>query len=102
MVLTTSTSPITVIIVVEVVDREGRVCPDAAVSCEAAVTGQGRLLAFASADLRDYEPATTARVTTWHGRALLVVRSTEKKGRARVSIKSNLPTATLTIQCSGK
>ena len=89
-------------IVVEVVDREGRVCPDAAVSCEAAVSGQGRILAFASADLRDHEPATTARVTTWHGRALLVVRSTEKKGRARVSIKSNLPTATLTIQCSGK
>ena len=89
-------------IVVEVVDHEGRICPDAAVSCEAAVTGQSLLLAFASADLRDDEPATTARVTTWHGRALLVVRSTEKKGQARVSIKSNLPTATLTIQCSGK
>ena len=77
-------------IVVEVVDREGHVCPDAAVSCDAAVSGQGRLLAFASADLRDHEPATTAHVTTWHGRALLVVRSTEKKGRARISITGRL------------
>ena len=86
-------------IVVEVVDREGRVCPDAAISCEAVVSGQGRLLAFASADLRDVEPYTSAHVTTWHGRALLVVRSTQKKGQARVSIRAaTLPTATLTLQ----
>ena len=62
------------------------------------VKGQGSLLAFASADLKDREPYTSPRVTTWKGRALLVVRSSEKKGRAQVSIKSSLPTASLTIQ----
>ena len=85
-------------ITVEVVDSEGNVCPDAAIPCEAVVKGQGSLLAFASADLKDREPYTSPRVTTWKGRALLVVRSSQKKGSAQISIKSSLPTATLTIQ----
>ena len=83
---------------IEVVDKDGRVCPDAAIPCEAFVKGQGTLLSFASADLKDTEPYTTPRVKTWKGRALLVVRSTHKKGNAQVSIKSCLPTASLTIK----
>ena len=86
-----------VYITVEVVDAQGRVCPDAAIPCEAIVQGQGRLMAFATANLQDREPKTSARVTTWKGRALLVVRSTNKKGKAKVTIKSNLPSATLSI-----
>ena len=85
-------------IVVEVIDKNGNVCPDAAIPCEAFVKGQGTLLSFASADLKDIEPYTSSRVKTWKGRALLVVRSTHKKGNAQVSIKSNLPTANLTIK----
>jgi beta-galactosidase len=85
-------------ITVEVVDKNGWVCPDAAIPCEAIVKGQGNLLAFASADLKDCEPYTSPRVTTWKGRALLVVRSSQKKGKAQVSIKSSLPTATIFIQ----
>ena len=60
-------------ITVEVVDKDGNVCPDAAIPCEAIVKGQGSLLAFASADLKDREPYTSPRVTTWKGRALLVI-----------------------------
>ena len=85
-------------ITIEVVDAQGRVCPDAAIPCEALVKGQGQLLAFASADLKDREPYTSPRVTTWKGRALLVVRSSKNKGKAQVSIKSSLPTANLTIK----
>ena len=84
-------------ITVEVVDKDGRVCPDAAIPCEAVVKGQGQLVAFASADLKDREPKTSSRVTTWKGRALLVVRSSKTKGKAQINIKSSLPTATLTI-----
>ena len=87
-----------VYITVEVVDAQGRVCPDAAISCEAFVQGQGRLMAFATADLQDREPKTSSHVTTWKGRALLVVRSGKSKGKAQVKIKSSLPTANLTIQ----
>ena len=85
-------------VTIEVVDSNGNVCPDAAIPCEAIVKGQGSLLAFASADLKDREAYTSPKVTTWKGRALLVVRSTQKNGRAQVSIKSSLPTASLTIQ----
>lgn len=84
--------------IVEVVDKNGRVCPDAAIPCKAFVKGQGSLLAFASANLKDREPATSPRVTTWKGRALLVVRSSQKSSHTLISIKSSLPTATLTIQ----
>ena len=85
-------------ITLEVVDKQGRVCPDAAIPCEAIVKGQGSLLSFASADLKDTEPYTSSRVTTWKGRALLVVRSSHTKGKAQVSIKSSLPTANITIK----
>ena len=87
-----------VYVTIEVVDSKGNVCPDAAIHCEAIVKGQGSLLAFASADLKDREAYTSPKVTTWKGRALLVVRSTQKNGRAQVTVKSSLPTASLTIQ----
>ena len=84
-------------ITVEVVDKDGRLCPDAAIPCEAVVKGQGSVLAFASADLKDREPKTSPRVTTWKGRAILVVRSTQKRGKVQVSVKSSLPMASTTI-----
>jgi beta-galactosidase len=84
-------------ITIEVVDAQGRVCPDAAIPCEAAVQGQGRLMSFATADLQDREPKTSPRVITWKGRALLVVRSSQKKGKVTVSVKGSLPTANLII-----
>ena len=85
-------------ITIEVVDKQGTPVPEAAISCEAIVKGAGTLLAFASADLKDTEPYTSPRVKTWKGRALLVVRSTQKKGSVSVSIKSPLPTASLSLK----
>lgn len=85
-------------ITIEVIDSEGRVCPDAAIPCEAIVKGQGRLMSFASADLKEREPYTSPCVTTWKGRALLVIRSSQKKGKVQVCVKSSLPTASLSIQ----
>lgn len=85
-------------IVVEVVDKDGNVCPEAAVPCEVAVNGQGTLLAAASADLKDTEPAASSHVTTWKGRAIVVVRSTTKAGKAALAVKpQGLPTAKLSI-----
>ena len=73
-------------ITLEVVDSEGRVCPEAALPCEITVNGQGKLMAAASADLKDSEPSTSSRVTTWKGRALIVVRSPQKKGKMQVNV----------------
>ena len=85
-------------VTVEVVDKNGVVCPEAAIDCEATVKGAGKLLAFASADLKYTEPYTSSRVKTWKGRALLVVRSTQKGGSVNVSVKSALPTASLALK----
>ena len=85
-------------VTIEVVDKDGTPVPEAAIPCEAIVKGAGNLLAFASADLKDTEPYTSPRVKTWKGRALLVVRSTQKKGSVSVSIKSSLPTANLSLK----
>ena len=85
-------------ITVEVVDKQGTPVPEAAISCEAIVKGAGTLLAFASADLKDTEPYTSPHVKTWKGRALLVVRSAQKKGSVSVSIRSPLPTASLSLK----
>ena len=83
---------------VEVVDKDGTPVPEAAIPCEAIVNGAGTLLAFASADLKDTELYTSPRTKTWKGRAMLVVRSTQKRGSVSVSIKSTLPTATLSLK----
>jgi beta-galactosidase len=85
-------------IIVEVVDKEGRVCPEAAIPCDVVVSGQGTLMAAASADLKDREPYTTPHVTTWKGRAVIVVRSTQRKGQISVKVKSQLPTASMTLR----
>ena len=84
-------------ITIEVVDSKGNVCPEAAIPCEVSLSGNGQLLAAASADLKDTEPYTSSRVKTWKGRAMLVVRSAPKTGQAKISVKSCLPTATISI-----
>ena len=85
-------------VTIEVVDKDGIPVPEAVIFCEAVVKGAGTLLAFASADLKDTEPYTSPRVKTWKGRALLVIRSTQKGGSVNVTIKSSLPTASLTLK----
>ena len=85
-------------ITVEWVDAEGHVCPDAAIPCEAQVTGNGSLLAFGSADMKDFEPTTSSGVTTWKGRALLVVRSGKGKGKTEVAVKSPIAPAHISIR----
>ena len=74
-------------ITVEVLDKAGNVCPEAAIPCNVTVTGGATLMSAASADLKDTEPYTTPRVTTWKGRAIIVVRSGNKAGMAKVSVK---------------
>ena len=84
-------------VTVEVIDSKGNVCPEAAIPCQVSVSGQGRLMAAASADLKDTEPYTSSQLKTWKGRAMIVVRSSQKAGKTSVSVKSSLPTANISI-----
>ena len=73
---------------IEIVDREGRVCPNASVELEAIVTGPGEMAALGNADIKDPDAYVDQIHKTWKGRALAVVRSTKKAGKVKLTIKS--------------
>lgn len=73
---------------IEIVDREGRVCPNASVELEAIVTGSGVLAALGNADIKDPDTYADQIHKSWKGRALAVVRSTKKAGKVKLTIKS--------------
>lgn len=73
---------------IEIVDSEGRVCPNASVELEAIVTGSGVLAALGNADIKDPDTYADQIHKSWKGRALAVVRSTKKAGKVKLTIKS--------------
>ncbi len=73
---------------VEAIDKEGRVCPNADVKLLLDVAGSGTLAAAGNADIKDLDPYTDNKMTTWKGRGLIVVRSTNKAGTAKLTIKA--------------
>ena len=90
-------------VTVEILDRNGRVCPDAAIPLTATVKGAGSLLSFASADLKDTSVYTDAHCTTWKGRALLAVRSTAKSSSVSVTVKGDgLSQSQLTLNATNR
>ena len=90
-------------VTVEILDRDGRVCPDAAIPLTATVKGAGSLLSFASADLKDTDVYTDAHCTTWKGRALLAVRSSAKSGSVSVTVKGDgLSQSQLTLNATNR
>lgn len=78
-------------IVAEIVDADGNLVPDAEIPFDVTVGGAGTLLAAATADLKDLEPMTSNHVTTYSGRAIIVVRSSGKAGKIHLSTTSQLP-----------
>ena len=90
-------------VTVEILDRDGRVCPDAAIPLTATVKGSGSLLSFASADLKDTSVYTDAHCTTWKGRALLAVRSSAKSGTVSLTVKGDgLSQSQLTLNATNR
>ena len=90
-------------VTVEILDRDGLVCPDAAIPLTATVKGAGSLLSFASADLKDTSVYTDAHCTTWKGRALLAVRSSAKSGTVSLTVKGDgLSQSQLTLNATNR
>lgn len=80
--------------ILEVRDANGNIVPDAEVPCEVNVKGEAQLLAAASANMKDPEPTTSPKFTTWKGRALIVARTLKKSSKGSFSLKvtsSGLP-----------
>lgn len=72
-------------VTIEVVDKDGNIVADADIDIQVNVKGQATLLAAASANLKDLEPKTSPKVKTYKGRAVVVVRSSKKAGKATIT-----------------
>ena len=74
-------------ITVELLDKDGNPNPTAANELTANVSGPATLIAFGNADVKDCDRYTDAVHKAWKGRALLIVRSTTKRGRIIVTVQ---------------
>ena len=74
-------------ITVELTDAGGIVNPTANNELTASVSGPATLIGFGNADIKDSDRYTDSTHKAWKGRALLVVRSTGKKGRATITLQ---------------
>jgi beta-galactosidase len=66
---------------VSVLDRDGNRVPDATVTIAFEVSGAGRLIAAANADLTDATPVGGSQTRLYQGRAVAVVRSGAGPGK---------------------
>ena len=76
-------------ITVELLDANGVVNPTADNLLAASVKGPATIIAFGNADIKDCDPYTDSTHKAWKGRALLVVRSTGKKGKVTVTVQGD-------------
>ena len=84
-------------IVIEVIDKDGRLCPDAQVEVRVSASA-GSVKAVGNANLEDTGSYADALHTTWKGRALAVVRNSGKVGKCRLTVSSpGLRTASISI-----
>lgn len=84
---------------IELVDKRGTLDPNATNRLKVNIAGPGTLAGFGTADMTDTDSYAGPSRKAWHGRALLVIRSSHKPGKITVTVGSpGLPINTLTIQ----
>ena len=74
-------------ITVELTDANGTVNITANNELTASVNGSATLIGFGNADIKDCDRYTDSTHKAWKGRAMLVVRSTGKKGKATITLQ---------------
>ncbi len=85
-------------VTVEILDKNGVIEPNATSLLTFDAKGAGNIVAVSNADLKDTDPYIAKERKAWKGRALVVVKSTQKSGKATLKVTSpGLKTATLTI-----
>lgn len=83
---------------VEIVDMDGRICPNADNKLTVSVSGPATLQALGNANIKDTDPYFDNTQKTWKGRALIVARSGKKPGNAKIVVSADgLKNASTTI-----
>jgi beta-galactosidase len=75
-------------IVVEILDRQGRVVPDAANDIAFTLEGEARLIGVDNGNPQNHDSYKTPRCKAFNGMCLAVVQSTAKAGRIRIAASS--------------
>ncbi|WP_243349173.1 sugar-binding domain-containing protein [Parabacteroides sp. FAFU027] len=76
-------------VTVEVVDKYGILQPNADNRLQFTVTGPGVIAGADNADLKDTDNYVSNNRKTWHGRAMVVIKSIKNAGEIRLSIRGN-------------
>ena len=86
-------------VVVEVLDSEGNVVPDADNLLTFELRGQGIIAAVGNADLKDTDKYVGNQRKAWKGRAIVVLKSGTKTGRIRLKATApGLKSASVNVQ----
>lgn len=75
-------------VTIEVVDRNGVVCPDAANEVQVAVSGAAGLAALGNADIKELGTTVDDVHNVWKGHALAVFRASSDAGKATIKVTS--------------
>ena len=75
-------------ITIEITDRNGVLQPNAVNALLVNVEGPGVIAGIDNGDLKDYDPYTGNKRKAWHGRALVVIRSTHGTGDIKCTVTS--------------
>jgi beta-galactosidase len=84
---------------VELTDHSGTLQPNAELPLTFRVEGPGRIAGVDNAQLKGTEAYCSDTRTTWHGRAMVVIRSKHLPGTVKLTVSTpNLPDATLLLK----
>jgi beta-galactosidase len=85
-------------ITIEVTDKDGKLQPNAQNQLHFSISGPGVIAGVDNADVKDLDPYRGTSRKTWHGRALVVVKSTTNAGVIKLTVSSDgLPDAIASI-----
>jgi beta-galactosidase len=75
-------------ITVEVTDKDGKLQPNAYNQLHFTINGPGVIAGVDNADIKDFDPYVGTTRKAWHGRALVVIRSTKNAGDISLAVSS--------------
>jgi len=86
-------------VIIEITDKDDIFQPNAANRLHFNIEGPGTVAGVANADMKDTDPYVGNAHKVWHGRALVVIKSTHGAGDIKLTVSSpGLSTATLNIK----
>jgi len=75
-------------VTVEVTDKDGKLQPNADNLLQFKIEGPGIIVGVDNANMKDVDPYVGTSRKTWHGRALVVIKSTKSAGNIKLTVSS--------------